>query len=171
MFILVALLLTLSPLEEAFFTIKKVPECHTLLMQIENEGRISVVEAFNTPFEAQWSPDTRTVEVDVSKHTGMGHLITSIVFELHNALSNNRLEYLYTQASSKKIPREAFVRKIEQMEWKNWEAASLLLAKGRERGIFPQDAHLPTFKTFGNYLLIQKQMGHSQYHAQSYDLL
>jgi len=171
MLVLVALLLTLSPLEEAFVTIQKVPECQPLLRQVEKEGRIRVVEAVNTPFEAQWSPSTRTIEVDLSKHTGMGHLITSIVFELHNALSNSRLKYLYSQASSREIPKEAFVRKIEQMEWKNWEAASLLLAKGRERGVFPQDAHLPTFKTFGNYLMLQKQMGHSQYHAQSYDLL
>ncbi len=171
MFIIAALLLTLSPLDDALQTIRQVPECRALLKQVEKDGGFNIKAVPRTPFEAQWNPDARTIEVNLEKHTSQGHIITSVLFELHNALSDKRLQHLYSLASSRSISKELFVRKMEQMEWKNWESASVILEAGRRKGLFPKEAVLPSFKTFLNYFTIQQQTGHSQYHAQSYDLL
>lgn len=171
MFIFAAILLTLSPLDQAVAAIRELPECRPLLAKVEQEGGFRVIENPTAPFDAQWNPNRRTIEVNSRNHSSFGPIIVSILFELHNAVNNDRLKHLQDLARERSLPKDRFVRKIELREWKNWESTCHLISIGREKRIFPKDAQAKSFRTFFNYLTIQEQGGHIQYHAHHYDLL
>jgi len=168
--LIAALILALSPLQEAEVALRSMPECRPIIEQVSRQGGFSLVSKSYTPFEAQWNSDTRAVEIDLNKHRNFGHIITSVLFELHNALTDRELQRLYELARNKTISKDMYVRMIEEIEWKNWQATCKLLELGRERGIFPKEAFLPAFSSFSEYLRLQNEAGHSQYHSESYDL-
>ncbi len=171
MFIFAAILLSLSPLEQAVVAIRELPECRPLLDKVEREGGFRVIENQAAPFDAQWNPNRRTIEVNSRNHSSPGRIIVSVLFELHNAANDERIKHLQDLARERRISKKHFVRKIEQREWRNWEATCTILAIGREKRIFPKEALANSFRTFDNYYRVQENSGHTDYHAYHYDLL
>lgn len=172
MFILLSLLMFLSPpVEQAISIIKQMPECKPLLAKIAEEGGFRVVENKTAPFGAQWNPNTRVIEINSLNHATVGDVIVSLLFELHNAGTDARLRYLQDCAHARSISRQRFVRKMEQREWKNWEATCALVQIGKQRGLFPAQTMAVSFGTFDRYLDMQNAGGHTQFHADIYNFL
>lgn len=161
-------------LKDVFTKIQQLPEANHLINTIQKEGPISI--KVNTDpelrqFGAFWDQDRRIIFVNVFKNHPRGALIGTILFELHNALVNSKMEYLDHLASIGHIAKEDYVRSIEYLEYQNSLKASKLAEKGIKMGIFPSEALLPTYRNFEEHYYFQKIGKHSDWIANNFDHL
>lgn len=151
----------------------KIPAVEKLIEGIQREGIIKI-EAKSSPvskqFGAYWDPDNRVVCVDVSKNRTEGEIFGSLLFELHNASTNLRINELNRLASQKKISKDDYVKSMEFMEYLNSKNASRISAQGIKMGILPSDAYLPTYSNFEEHFQAQIESGHSACFARNYEL-
>ncbi len=160
-----------NELEEAVSTLAKVPEIVTLINKVQEDGPVSIkfehMSAFD--FEALWNSDSRTIVVNAKNNKTKGGIITSILFELHNAKTNNQLISLFEQAQKGEINKDTYVRSVEKMEHENAVNTARLINKGIKDGIFPEDAYWPIYENFEDHYKLQQVFGHSQWLAKKYD--
>lgn len=153
--------------------IQKLPEARKLIATIQKEGSIRIAvnndHHLSKEFGAFWDPAHRVITVNYSSHRSEGSLIASIIFEMHNASVNSKINHLDYLASKGQIDRDSYVEGIERLEYKNSINASKLAQQGIKKGIFPKTAHLPTYSNFDEHYRIQKEGGHSAYIAKNYD--
>ncbi|MEC7840434.1 MAG: hypothetical protein VX777_10385 [Chlamydiota bacterium] len=162
-------------LAKAVAAIEKMPEIMDLLEKVQRDGPITIkyenMGSFN--FEALWSTSTRTIIVNASPglDRSLGNIITSIVFELHNANTNHLLVKYFEQAQKGVINKDNYVRSIEKMEHENALNTSLLMDLGIERGVFPKEAEWNMYEDFEDHFKLQQIYQHSQWLADKYDEL
>ena len=160
-------------LQVPLYKILKLPEARHLIKDIQKAGPFRVLvdnhSKLSNQFSAYWDPDTRTIVVSLKSNQFGGEIIGSILFELHNALINDKLEHVYDLASRGQIDKESFVEAIERLEYQNSLKASKLAERGIKLGIFPSSARLFTYRDFDEHYYYQKKGGHSAYIANNYD--
>jgi hypothetical protein len=143
-----------------------------LIAQVQQQGPIRIkVEnhALSDQFGAFWDRQDRVIGIHLSSQVSEGDIIGSIIFELHNGLSNSKIDDLDRLAYSRRIGREKYVEAMELLEYQNSKKASAMAQEGIEKGIFPAAARLPTYKSFEEHYYYQKISGHSALFAQAYD--
>jgi hypothetical protein len=154
--------------------ILQLPNAKQLIAQIQQQGpiRIRVVNhSISQQFGAYWDRQDRVIGIHLSSQVSEGDIIGSIIFELHNALSNNKIDHLDALANSRQIGREKYVEAMEHLEYQNSKKASALAQEGIEKGLFPANARLNTYSCFEEHYYYQKASGHSAAFAQAYDHL
>lgn len=167
--------ITCSPqLQKQLAKIKKIPEANKLIQRIQKEGSIYIV-ASSSPvakqFGAFWDPDRRVISVNISKHRYEGELISSILFEMHNAAANSKIDRLDYLATTGQIDKESYVRGIEHIEYENSLSSAEIVDKGIRLSIFPPEAYLGTYDSFEEHFYYQKISGHSDHIAKNFDQL
>lgn len=158
-------------LKVAISKLEQMPEVREFIAEVQSEGPVKVeIEKMNSfDFEALWDANTRTVFVNENFNKSTGELITSILFELHNAKSNKTLLSTFELAKKGLINKETYVRNIEKMEHGNAVNTTKLLEKGIARGIFPKDSSWNIYKNFEDHYKLQQVYGHSQWLADRFD--
>lgn len=144
--------------------ILRVQEARNLIAQIQQDGPIKIVAHSNhisQQFGACWDEDNRIIIVDTSNRPSEGDMIGSILFELQNAAINAQFIHFDNLASTGSIGKEKYVEAIERLEYENSKKASAIATKGIQEGIFPESAHLPTYRNFQEHFHFQKIGGHS----------
>ena len=160
-------------LGEAIQFIKAAPESAALYNHVERQGAVQFLyhEMEDCPFNALWDSEERLIIVNASKVKTIGKLVSSILFELHNAKSDHTLKQLAQQAENGAIDKETYVHSIEEIEYKNIVNAARIIRIAIGHGLFPSDSWIHTFYTFDNHYKLQQIFGHSQWLADQYDLL
>lgn len=154
--------------------IQKLPEAEKLISDIQKEGRITITvnrSGMLDDFGAYWDPDNRQICVNVKGDSSQGTIIGSILFELHNASVNSKIDYYDNLARTGQINREAYVRAIEHLEYQNSLNAAKLAQKGIDQGLYPSSSRLYTYSNFEEHYRYQKIGGHSAWIARTYDNL
>lgn len=158
--------------KEAFEAILAMPEGYALAESVQAEGDFSVqLSRGSIGFEACWNPRSRAIVLNGSHQRSRGSLIRSILFELHNARSNEELLELQRQAAQGELSKESFVEAVETIEYGNVLETSRMLEEGIAMNIFPRDADYPIEMGFREHYMLQQLTGHSQQIARSYDAL
>jgi hypothetical protein len=146
-------------------TLYQFEETKQLIGRVEAEGVITIqaaslgIHASN----AAWFPDERTIRINFSKKRSQGSLICSLVFEIHNALSQCQFDHFDRLATQGKISKEKYIEAVEYLEYTNALKTAQVLKNGVNKGIFPSDAYYSVAPTFTEHFMIQKQAGHSQF--------
>jgi|LakMenEpi03Aug12_release.lakeMendotaPanAssembly.Ray.scaffolds.fasta_scaffold52316_2 hypothetical protein len=161
-------------LQKSLKAIEQLPEGKALLESVQKLGPIRIeTSRYNLAqqFGAFWDPDERVIYVNFPNQKDDGKIIGSIIFELHNALANAKINHLDNLASQRKITKAKYVEAMEYLEYENSIKASKIAEKGIQMGLFPKGAHLPTYKDFNEHFHYQKVGGHSAWFARTYDEL
>lgn len=161
-----------APLQRYMNVILKLPNARKVIDQIQQEGSLRIAVAHHTlsdKFGAYWDRQLRVIGVNMSPHASEGAIIGSILFELHNALGNSKVDQLDRLAQTRQISREKYVEKMEYLEYQNSKMAAQLAEEGIQAGLFPRDARLPTYSCFDEHFYYQKMSGHSDWFAQAFD--
>ena len=149
--------------------IQAIPAGSELIQKATQDGDIRVMETRNQPkkFLGYWSPGNRIIYLtDPNKHTD-SELLTTLVFELHNASRDRDFSILDRTPSTK----ADYVRQTELIEYQNVKATEEVLQQGRQLGLIPKDCRFNHYLSFEEHLKLQKRTGHSKYIADNYDRL
>ncbi len=161
-----------SEIRDTLDQIQQLEEVNDLIQEILKEGPLSI--KINHPqakkqFDGCWSGDNRTIYVTHSKNTPRGLLLSTLLFELHNAKRNYDLQNLDREAQNRKIKKKNYVRAVEQLEFENVHDTTKLINKGKRLGVFPKNCYWNYPDDFEEHLQIQKSSGHSKWIADGYD--
>ncbi len=153
--------------------IYQLEEGKELMRRVEAQGPLTVTTAQHRPYipSAAWCPDDRSICINVNKSRSPGDVITSIVFEMHNALSQADFDYYDQLAMQGGISKAKYVETIEYIEYLNVLKTKEVLKKGVSLGIFPEDAHFPVAPNFEEHFRFQQQVGHSDFIADLWESL
>jgi hypothetical protein len=153
--------------------LNRLEEGKQLIQLSEKEGSIHIKTAYlgTHASNAAWLPEERTIYINISTKRSEGSLLRSIVFELHNAISNKQFIEVDQLAYIHHISKEGYIEAIERIEYQNAVQTSHLLEKGIRLRLFPQDAFYPVAPTFAEHFYIQKSGGHSAFIGNQYDAL
>lgn len=160
-----------SQLKPLVTKLLKLPEARALLAQVSREGPVGIVMQ-NDPtgrFDAMWEGESRLIKVNPYRHPNEGSWICSILFELHNASTNQHMLSLFRSAEDNQFSKEIWVGQMERMEHTNALNTCRLLEKGIAQGIYPPEAHWTIFNSFDDYYKLQQITGHSHWLANMYD--
>ncbi len=148
-------------------------ESRQILSKVEAEAplNVSLTQLGERGSNAIWDPNRWTILLNSSKKRTIGVNVRSILFELHNALSNKKFVYYNGLARAGKISKAAYVETIERIEYQNALQTIAILKKGIELNIFPKDADWNVAPNFEEHFQIQKKAGHSQFITYNYDNL
>ena len=157
--------------KKAFETIQKLPEVRQLIAAIEQEGevRVDVRDLPHEEFDAYWEGTERLIRINESRNEQFGIFICSLLFELHNARSNNEILRLGNMAFNGQLSKDQYVEKVEHLEYQNALQTSALLEKGISLKIFPEDARWLLYSSFEDHYKAQQILGHSGWIANQYD--
>jgi len=154
--------------------IKKLNAGQELIDQILKEGSFSIQISDNSvtnQFAACWDNLNRLILIGLASRPTDAEIISSIIFELHNAAMTSQLDKLDELALSRKISKESYVRGVEHVEYMNSIKSARIVRLGVEQGIFPRETHLGVYSNFEEYLYYQKISGHSAVMEHNYELL
>lgn len=155
---------------EGVAALERMEEVRELLRKTQRSGPIAICAAVPPgDFEAMWDGDRRMILINPRYCRDKGSILVSLLFELHNAASNETFMEIIAKAERGQINKRQFVEAVERMEHSNGLKVRHLLALGRKRGLFPPSACMPIPENFEEYYRLQRQHGHSQWIAASYD--
>lgn len=153
--------------------IQQLPEANELLDQIWKEGPVKIFNSQTNPiaqqFGACWDSERRIIFVNANRSEGQ--VYKSIIFELHNALVNSKMDYYDKLAINKQISKEDYIRAIEHLEYINSKNGAKIADLGIAKGLFPQECRFHTYKDFEEHYKWQIYGGHSQVIGQNYEYL
>lgn len=157
-------------LVKAFDTALQLEETRQIWDQINEEGEVRIVakQGGGNDFTAYWEGQSRVICINVSLKRTVGEQLSSILFEMQNALKDKKSVELYNQASRRKISNDTFAREMERLEYENSLNACTLVEKGVKSGIFPKECHLERYPNFEEFLVEQKKHGHYQHYLRTY---
>lgn len=160
-------------LQKWFLAILKVPEGKSLVEEVEQEGPIKIATG-NSPilrkFGAFWDPDRRMICIYLSPHSSEEAILGSLLFELHNASANGKINRLNQMANARKINKTHYVEAMEHLEYINSKNAAKIARIGVKMGVFPRGFYLPTYDNFQEHFKAQKDSGHSDCFAHNYEM-
>lgn len=153
--------------------IEELPDAAKLIESVLEEGsfRIEKNRHLSKQFEGYWSGEKRTIYLTKTKKIGEGDLISTILFELHNAKAMREFDHLDHLATKRLLNKKGYVRAIEHLEYRNARLTSAILNAGIEKGLFPKSCYWPLDANFESHLAIQENMGHSNWIGQMYEEL
>jgi hypothetical protein len=163
-----------SKLVQYVNTIQTLQEGNKLISNILVEGPLSIKVAQNDvarTFKACWDQDNRIIYICLATNPPRGEIIASILFELHNASVTSKMDNLDQMAQFGKITKQDYVRSFEYLEYLNSINTANLAKIGIEKGIFPKNALLSTYKDFDEHFYYQRISGHSDVIARNYEIL
>lgn len=153
--------------------IQQLPEGSKLIDKIWEEGPVKIYNSSKNPianqFGACWDSERRIIFVNANREKGQ--VYKSIIFELHNALVNSKMDYFDKMAINHKIGREEYIRAIENLEYINSKNGEKIANLGIARGLFPIDCKFNTYSNFEEHYRWQIHGGHSAVIGQNYDYL
>lgn len=154
-------------------TLEKLPEAKALIAEVEKQGPVRVVymDMPGQELEGFWNASARQIEVNRSLKKTTGSLVCTVLFELHNAKTSQRLIQITDMARNNQISKDEFVSSVERMEHQNALNASNLLEKGIKMGVYPADARWPIYYQFDTHYKLQQVLQHSKWLANHYDKL
>jgi hypothetical protein len=161
-------------LKKCLNAIQSLPEGKQLIQKVLKEGSIRILttnSSLSKEFGAFWEPYSRMIFINPAAHQTLGEMITSLLFELHNAASTNQINQYNAQATARKITRAHYVELIERLEYQNAIETAQITKKAINRGVFPKSAYLKTFHNFEEHFHFQKKSGHSAWIAHNFDQL
>jgi hypothetical protein len=160
-----------SNLKRAAQKIETFSESRHLLKEIEKEGLIKLEfrPLGKGPFHACWIGEIRTILLNSSNSWTEGQIISSILFELHNAKQDKAYDRLNTLALKRQITKDQYVETIEHLEFDNSIMTKNLIDAGIKNGYYPKDANLLVYKNFEEHFYWQLKLGHSALMARQYD--
>lgn len=153
-------------------SIERLPSAKRLIMEVQRNGPIHLdvnQSPFLSDFEAYWEADKRRIVVNLA--AGSNRALSSILFELCNALTHAQFVHYYRLVSEGKIDKESYIHAIELIEYKNALHTSQLISEGIKLGVYPQSSDFPTFASFEEYLHAQQIAGHSDWVGRTYDMV
>lgn len=153
--------------------IEAFPEGKEVIEKVLEQGPLSIqVNTHLSPqFEGYWDAYKRTIYISKNSRSSNCSLITTLLFELHNALRTSELERLYSLASKRAIERKQFIEEFEYVEYENAWATSLVLERGSELGYFPYNCSWDVDDNFADHFKVQQRGGHSALIGALYDQL
>lgn len=159
--------------EVAVKAIKKLPEAHAILEKIQKDGPINIYfkPLPSVDFGAMWDADARSITVNSKSPRQLGNIICSILFEMHNAVSNSQFIKLTEMAAKGEITKDQYVEYVERMEHTNCLDTVSLLEKGIKAGIFPEDSRWNIYTNFEDHYKVQQLTEHSVWLGKNYDRL
>lgn len=162
-----------ASLYKAAAAIESLPEAEKLIDAVQKDGPIGIEAQYfrESDFEAIWDSENRIIYVNLSKNETLGKEISSILFELHNARTNQKLLRLFQEARTGLIDIDSFVESVERLEHQNALSTSKMIEEGIARAIFPEEARWDLFTSFDDHYKIQQLYGHSQWIAERFDSL
>lgn len=154
----------------AFEKTLELQEVKQLWEQINREGtvRIKGMQNGQDRFKAFWEGEQRIICVNLSLRPTIGEQISSLLFEMHNALRDQKALVLYNRAAKGEISKETFATEMERVEYHNSLDACNLLDKGVRCGLFPKECYLKRYPNFEEFLLAQKAHGHYQHYLRTW---
>jgi len=160
-------------LQQAIEAIKSHPESAHLLATVEEEGPIffELIDIEGFDFGAMWDASERRIAVNARRCKNQGELISSLIFELHNAKTNRHLMHLSTEAAQGNLGKNEYVYGVEKMEHGNALETGQLLENGVKEKRFPPTARWSVLKDFDEHYAFQQATGHSQWIAANYDMM
>jgi hypothetical protein len=160
-----------SEVEEAMKAIQKLPESRAIFEKIQKDGSIQVLfkPLPSVDFGAMWDSDARTITVNSKSPRELGNVICSILFEMHNAMSNSQFIKLTDMAARGEITKDQYVEYVERMEHTNCMGTVSLLEKGIKAGIFPENARWNIYTNFDDHYKVQQLTDHSIWLGKNYD--
>lgn len=159
-------------LQKCLSKILKLQSARELIAEIQRQGPIRIKVAnhsLSDQFGAFWDRMDRVIGLHLSSRVSEGQIIGSILFELHNALANSKMDDLDYLANTGKISKDKYVEGMEFIEFQNSKLAAAIAEEGIQKGFFPPGARLPTYKNFEEHFYYQQISGHSSWFAQAYD--
>lgn len=161
-----------TSLQNVIARIHRLPEARQLIAQVQQNGPVQVVvnKAMTKEFGAFWEGTSRTILITEPQQRSESELIHSLLFELHNALTDHTLEQLSHLAQTRKIDKDTFVERVERMEHSNALRTKALIDKGIQMGIFPTSAAVSVIRDFQDHYTTQQIFGHSGWIATQYEL-
>lgn len=159
-------------LKNEFNRICSLPGAETLMEKALRKGPIRVEAKYLKDEESQayWDGMNRTITINSARPQTMGERIHSILFELHNAASDDTLKQVVDEAIAGRLGKEQYVERIERMEHKNAVSCCELYQNGVDQGLFPSDGQVPVLRNFNDHYLMQQITGHSAWIARTYDI-
>lgn len=157
---------------ETVQTILSLNEARELLADIQSEGPIKIV-ACRAPhnFGASWNSSLRIIRINTRKNHSSQDLITSILFEMHNAKKDREISRIMGLACRRKISKQLYVQEMEKIEHQNALETTTLLELGQKRGLYPKSILWKMPASFEDYYALQMEAGHTAHHGEVFDLL
>lgn len=151
--------------------LKQLDEVNDLIDKILEKGPLSIEmnRHLSKEFEGYWSSSNRTIYI--TKNHNDGSLMTTLLFEMHNAVNDSELDRLDQLAAQRKLNRKQYIEAVERWEYENAKATTKILNKGIRMGLFPRDCYWPISEDFENHFRCQKSAGHSAHIGKMYDIL
>lgn len=149
----------------------KLPEAQDLLNRVNQQGSVTIIidNQSSGEFDALWDGGERIIRLNSYRHSTEGSWICSILFELHNASTNQHMSNLYQAAAQNRMTKEQWVEQMERMEHSNARKTCELIEKGIAQGIYPQETRWSIFYSFDDHYKLQQITGHSTWLANSYE--
>ncbi|NGX27430.1 MAG: hypothetical protein K940chlam6_01366 [Chlamydiae bacterium] len=156
-------------LRQVFSLLREMPDVNNLIDKILEGGPlyIEMNQHLSKKFEGYWSASDRTIYITKSRSPAA--LLTTILFEMHNAANDTQLQHIDSLAYQGKTNRKQYVRAVEYWEYKNAKATTAILNRGIECGIFPENSYWYISDDFEEHFRIQKSAGHSSHIGEMYD--
>lgn len=147
--------------------LEQLPETNDLIAKILEEGPLYIEynQHLSKRFDGYWSPHKRTIYITPSAN----HPLSTLLFEMHNALKSNEFCKLDHLAHTGVISRKDYIEHQEYLEYQNALETFALLEEGVERGFFLPDSGWYPSETFEKHFRIQKKTGHSAWIGKAYD--
>lgn len=116
-----------------------------------------------------WNGADRILILNKNYGGSYPELLQTLIIELNNALTDDKIHYIWQEASSGRIDKEEFVKRIEAWEHQNLLAARHIIEQGIQQGAFPRESAIFAFNNFDTHYMLQQIGGHSQRYANDFD--
>lgn len=153
--------------------LRSLPEGDAVIQKVLEQGPLSIEHntALSTQFEGYWDAYSRAIYITQTDETSECSLITTLLFELHNALRTDDIEYMYSLASKRAIGRDDFIEQFEFLEYENALATAQIIDKGASLGYYPYGCAWGIADDFASHFEVQLRKGHSASLGALYDQL
>ncbi len=149
--------------------LRRLPESNEVIEQALRQGSISVeVSKGRMPFKAMWLNGPRKIVLERGASRQPGSLLSHLLFELMNALSEDQFLELCDLALDGQIDCDSYVEAVERIEYRNMIRADAIIEKGLSLGIFPPAPKWEIIDDFATHYKIQQLAGHSPLIAREY---
>src|ERR1700722_12505532 len=99
-------------LQSCLNKILKLPSARQLIAEVQQQGSIRIEVAnhlLSQQFGAFWDRQNRVIGIYLSSRVSEGDIMGSIIFELHNALTNQKIDQIDCLANSRQIGRDKYI--------------------------------------------------------------
>ena len=120
---------------------------------------------------ATWCEADKTIRINTSKCITFGQICLHIIFELHNALSQNLFKIYDDDAKNGKINRSEYIESIEKEEYQNLMRTNEVIRIMKDveySGLILSSFVVPQWI---DHFRIQKKWGHVGHISRMYDIL